>query len=257
MGAYLHAARRRRRVSIERAAEDTKIRAAFLMRMESDEFDFLAPAYVRGFLKTYARFLRVDPDPLLAEFDHKWGGGRFDTGQLVALDRRNTMTAPKERRHLSNWTWAAIFAGGLLLLFAAIGLIAGPEREQDPPRLADEKPKVTATKTPKPKRTATPTALPTVTDDETALAAFADGVELEIAATDDDCWVLVTSDGEKVYAGTMEVGETRLFAADTEMEVVLGFPQGVELTVNGTELGTPGGVDPITLKFPDDFEALL
>ncbi|MGH2730893.1 MAG: helix-turn-helix domain-containing protein, partial [Actinomycetota bacterium] len=56
MGAYLRAARRRRRVSIERAAEDTRIRAGFLMRMESDEFDFLAPAYVRGFLRSYARY---------------------------------------------------------------------------------------------------------------------------------------------------------------------------------------------------------
>ena len=70
MGAYLRAARRRRRISIDRAAEDTKIRADFLMRMESDEFDFLAPAYVRSFLKTYARFLRLDPGPL-----HK--GSRF------------------------------------------------------------------------------------------------------------------------------------------------------------------------------------
>ena len=55
MGAYLRAARRRRRVSIERAAEETRIKADFLMRMESDEFDFLAPAYVRGFLRTYGR----------------------------------------------------------------------------------------------------------------------------------------------------------------------------------------------------------
>ena len=65
MGAYLRAARSRRRVSIDRAAEQTRIRADFLMRMESDEFDFLAPAYVRGFLKTYARFLRVEPERLV------------------------------------------------------------------------------------------------------------------------------------------------------------------------------------------------
>ena len=51
-------------MSIERCAEETRIRADFLMRMESDEFDFLAPAYVRGFLKSYAYFLRVKPEPL-------------------------------------------------------------------------------------------------------------------------------------------------------------------------------------------------
>src|SRR5687767_11855420 len=133
MGAYLRAARRRRRVSIDRAAEQTRIRADFLMRMESDEFDFLAPAYVRGFLKNYARFLRVDPEPLLEEFDARWGGGRFDTGQLVTIDRRNKQTAPRERRHISNWTIAALVAGVLLVLFATVGLIVGPEEEQGRP----------------------------------------------------------------------------------------------------------------------------
>ncbi len=73
LGAFLRAARRRRRVSIERAADQTRIRSDYIMRMESDEFDFLAPAYVRGFLRTYARFLRVDPTPLLAEFAHTFG----------------------------------------------------------------------------------------------------------------------------------------------------------------------------------------
>ena len=44
IGDFLRAARRKRRVSIERAAEETRIRADYLMRMESDEMDFLAPA---------------------------------------------------------------------------------------------------------------------------------------------------------------------------------------------------------------------
>src|SRR5688572_31869101 len=88
MGDYLRAARRRRRVSIERAAEDTKIQAKFLMQMESDEFDFMAAAYVRGFLRTYARYLRVEPDPLIKEFDRRFGY-RVDTAQIMAAQRRS------------------------------------------------------------------------------------------------------------------------------------------------------------------------
>jgi hypothetical protein len=30
----------------------------------------------------------------------------------------------------------------------------------------------------------------------------------------------------------------------------------VELIVNGYELGSPGGVDPITLNFPEDLEVV-
>src|SRR5919112_2159746 len=83
IGDFLRAARRKRRVSIERAAEETRIRADYLMRMESDEFDFLAPAYVRGFLKTYARFLRLNAEPLLEDFDRRFGSGRFETQQII------------------------------------------------------------------------------------------------------------------------------------------------------------------------------
>ena len=255
MGAYLRAARRRRRVSIDRAAEETRIRADFLMRMESDEFDFLAPAYVRGFLKNYSRFLRVDPEPLLEEFDQRWGGGRVDTGQLVSLERRNKQTAPKERRRISNWTIAAIVAGTLLVLFTAIGLIAGPDDEKPPERgtltKVQETPK-------KPKKTPTPTetTTPTPTETEPALA-LENGFELEVDAANADCWVDITSDGVNVFSATIQEGDNRVFRADHEMSIVLGYPDGVELIVNGQNLGTPGGNDPLTIKLPEDIDTLL
>ena len=255
MGAYLRAARRRRRVSIDRAAEQTRIRADFLMRMESDEFDFLAPAYVRGFLKNYARFLRVDPDPLLEEFDTKWGGGRFDTGQLVSIDRRNKQTAPKESRHMSNWTIAAIVAGVLLAIFTAVGLIVGPEEEQGRPDVLAE-----VDETPKPTKSPTPTVTPTVTEvpvtptEETV--ALTEGLQVEVVAANAECWIDITSDGVNVFSGTLAEGESEVFSAEEEMALVLGFPDGVELIVNGQELGSPGGVDPITIKLPDDLATL-
>ena len=114
LGAYLRAARRRRRVSIERAADDTRIRADFLMRMESDEFDFLAPAYVRSFLKTYARFLRLEPELILVEeFDRRYGGAKFETAQIAALERRAKARSQGQRK-LNSWTTAAVLASLVL-----------------------------------------------------------------------------------------------------------------------------------------------
>jgi hypothetical protein len=66
----------------------------------------------------------------------------------------------------------------------------------------------------------------------------------------------ITADGVNVYSGTLELGESESFTAEEEMALVLGFPDGVELVVNGQELGSPGGVDPITIKFPDDLDSL-
>ena len=230
------------------------------MRMESDEFDFLAPAYVRGFLKNYARFLHVDPEPLLEEFDARWGGGRFDTGQLVSIDRRNKQTAPREPRNISNWTIAAMVAGVLLIVFATVGVIVGPEDEEGRPDVLAEVEKTpkpdktkTQTRTPTPTPTATVTVVPTETTSE---VAFTDGLEVEVLAANSDCWIDITADGTNVYSGTLELGESELFTAEEEMALVLGFPEGVELIVNGQNLGSPGGVDPITIKLPDDLETL-
>lgn len=247
MGSYLRAARRRRRVSIERAAEETRIRADYLMRMESDEFDFLAPAYVRGFIKTYARFLRINADPLLDEFDRKHGVSRFETQQIVALERHGKQHMPKEPRLSRSWSVAAVIAAGALFALAVVGLLS-PEEEPSPrTQIAAEE---ESTPTPSPSLTATPT---TPSPEDSALAS-AEGVELEIVASQADCWVLVSADGGEPVTQTLVLGESETFTAEDELFVRLGYPQGVELIVNGQNIGTPDGIEPINLTFPDDLD---
>ena len=253
MGAYLRAARRRRRISIERAAEDTRIRSDFLMRMESDEFDFLAPTYVRGFLKSYARYLRVDPDPLTAEFDSRFGGTRVESAHIVALERHGKRHLAQPRKKMSSWGVAAIGAAAVIVLLAVVGLIQG-SGEEPPPRVASndeqESPSPDVRQSPR-----QPSATPTQEPDVVAV----DGtLELEIVASSADCWIFVTTDGiEATPAGgqTLALGDSIEFSAKKKMFVRLGFPAGVELIVNGRNVGSPGGQDPIDLRLPDDIDA--
>ena len=250
IGTYLRAVRRRRRISIERAAEDTKIRAAFLMRMESDEFDFLAPAYVRGFLRSYSRYLRVDDRPLLEEFDSRYGGQRAEASQMVALQRRSK-SVPKERRKLNSWVVAGTAAAAILTLLAIVGAASGPETTP-PPQAA----LVTPTPDPLPS-----VAAPVSPDSEpdSSDVASAEGIELVVEATNAECWLEVYADGKSVllYSDTLPLGSTETFTATERMYVRLGYPAGVTLTVNGKEIGSPGGEDPIDLIFPDDLDGLI
>lgn len=256
MGEYLHEARRKRRISIERAAEDTRIKKEFLIRMESDEFDFLAPAYVRGFLRTYARFLHVDPQPILDEFDRRHEAA-VDASQIVALQRR-ARKIPKQPVRLNR---AALLGLGVLLILtvlAVVGLAAGPDeprRDATGVAAASPRPRLTViTPTPAARPTPSTTAVPIATG---ATPSFADGITVEIVAAEDDCWVEVTSDGTIVFSETIATGGAESFEAESEMTLVLGFPAGVELIVNGTNVGAPGGVDPVKLTLPDDFGSLV
>jgi cytoskeleton protein RodZ len=70
IGSTLRTARTARGLSIEQVAQDTRISARFLEALESERFDSLpAPVYVRGFLRSYATYLRLDPAPLLEELN--------------------------------------------------------------------------------------------------------------------------------------------------------------------------------------------
>ncbi len=69
IGDTLANARRERRATVKDVERAIKIRSKYIDAMEHNAFDQIAEeAYVVGFLKTYAQWLYVDPDPLLREY---------------------------------------------------------------------------------------------------------------------------------------------------------------------------------------------
>lgn len=76
IGMTLRSARIQRGLSIEQVAQDTRISARFLEALEDEAFQELpAPVYVRGFLRSYGNYLRLDPLPLLEQLPASLGGG--------------------------------------------------------------------------------------------------------------------------------------------------------------------------------------
>lgn len=222
------------------------------MRMESDEFDFLAPAYVRGFLRSYARYLQVEPGPLLEDFDQRYGGGRVDSSQMIALQRREK-AVPKELRRLNSWVVAGGAAAVILVILAFVGVMSAPDKPEPPESALGL---ATPTPEPEPSASASPSASPAETPG--AIAAT-DGIELVVDAATADSWLEVYADGKSVplYYDTLAAGATMTFDAEERMHIRLGYPAGVELTVNGRSLGSPGGETPIELTFPDDLDGLI
>ena len=69
IGERLEDARKQKGISIREAAEATKIRGEYLQKFESNHFDIgLSEIYVRGFLRTYANFLKLPSDRILNDY---------------------------------------------------------------------------------------------------------------------------------------------------------------------------------------------
>jgi len=75
IGERLEEARKRKGISIREAAEATKIRGDYLHKYENNQFDIKLPEiYVRGFLRTYANYLKLSGDKIINDY-HALGLG--------------------------------------------------------------------------------------------------------------------------------------------------------------------------------------
>lgn len=69
IGERLEEARKRKGISIREAAEATKIRGDYLHKYESNQFDIKLPEiYVRGFLRTYANYLKLPGEKIVNDY---------------------------------------------------------------------------------------------------------------------------------------------------------------------------------------------
>ena len=70
-GSYLARERELRGISLTDISKVTKISMGVLETLETDNYQALpAPAFVKGFLRTYADYIGIDPEDVLLRYNH-------------------------------------------------------------------------------------------------------------------------------------------------------------------------------------------
>ena len=120
LGPVLKRAREAKGTTLPAAAASTKIKLDYLQALEENLFDRLPPpAYVKGFIKIYTRYLGIPSEPILLAFDQASGAGE---PEMVLLPSRPADAIPWLPR--IKWTAALQAALGLAVAFLiAIGVI--------------------------------------------------------------------------------------------------------------------------------------
>lgn len=226
------ALRRRREtlnVSIEQVYEQIRIPIASLRALEEERFEsFPAIQYTRGFLRSYAEFLDLDPRPLLDQLGTAVGGDRKP--ELIARSGEvpiRPAVPPSPLRRLVRW--------GLLAVAVLFGVVvyvgyreirafyATPVEVQQPVGFPPAE--VAAEAAPE-----LPLPAP----------AAVDGVRLALRAGDVS-WLRVVADDRRVFEGFVRPGESRVWDARQTLSVIIGNAAAVSVHVNGRDLGTLGG----------------
>lgn len=221
IGEQLKRAREQRGIDLERAAAETRIDREHLEALERDAPPAAFPGLVfeRAFLREYARYLGLNPKPLLEIFRHEYPDAeRPLLGGPSPLDRR--------RGRLIGLVL-------LVLVLAAAGtvtlLLARSDDEPNPP----------AAGSPRPPATQPPETTPPPTDEGPA-AIDPGGVVLRVKVTGAPSWVEVVKGGQQLIADTQLPGFAQSFRAPHRLEIVLGNPEAVRLRAGGElVLGLP------------------
>ena len=183
LGRYLHDARVARGIDLRDAAQQTRISSQYLRALEEENFKKLpGDVFVRGFLKNYARFLRLDEAEVMRQYAEMVPQKPSSAGG--ATPAKEPAAAEKPRRSskipIEPFIWGAVIVI-ILILFM---LTALPSRH----RKADHKEDRKASETPAAGRPELSSALSSSQTPSTPEKLY-----LEVFALD-NTWLLVRTD---------------------------------------------------------------
>ncbi len=244
-GQQLRAAREQAGLTLEQMAQQLNLLRGFLSALEEDRYDRLPGAtFARGYLRNYARALKLNEGELLAQFDARMPQARpvqveptpAPRYRPIALDSR----AP--RRH-----WSAAAA-----LMVVLGLWGWQQMDEKAPELVSLTPESNSVSFTLPGGLdeAMPFGdnpldsvelLPSVPTELQPQNSSAEQASDTVAAIDRlnlrfsaDCWVEIKDRDNKVlFAALKHADEQLQIEGRGPFKVLLGFAPGVEMAYNG------------------------
>jgi cytoskeletal protein RodZ len=242
IGDTLSEARTRRAVDLEEVHAATGIRPRYLEAIEQEDWDALPEEfYARAFIRKYARYLEVDPDPLVEEYKRRQGAGErgeAPTSPFARTRSRRAQALRRRRKRQSVYAWAGAI-GLLAAIVVAIVLLSSTGGEDDGVKPG----KGTAAKEkPRPKQ-----ASPGAKKGQKKKAA-AHGVKLKIEPTAEVWTCVVNAKGKHLVDGaTLAAGET--VGPFRSRSFTAAFGNGsVRVLVDGKALKTPDTSSPMGLR---------
>ena len=250
-GEHLKREREMRGVSLEEIAAATRINTRFLEAIESERWDQLpGGVFNRGFIRSIARYLGMDEDSLVAEYDLDIKGNGNSHHAPALPVRRASLPAEKMPR---NWQPAAVAFAALVIL-VVLGLLAVHYRTKVSAGLHRGASAVAArVHRFRAKANANPPSPTPNAAAGSATASSAAPLTLQLEAGK-PANVKVVADGNVVFQGPVAANDVKQFQARDKFEVSSSESSALLLELNGQTvppMGTPGQPGSVTLTHSD------
>ena len=228
-GQMLQAAREEKQWSFTYTEEITKIRVRYVRALEEEKYEVLpGTTYVKGYLRTYAKQLGLNPDEIIALYNSS-----ATPEPIPVLGSPNRLVKVRPL-----WVRPALIGSMAVLaivLVITIALSQSGKKIVDPPYVPAALPKAPQTEvtTPSP-------SVPVVPNPENVVATTQEGLTAQLVFTQ-PCWIEIRVDGQPLFQGTFTAGTSKEVKGTNKIELVtVGNAGGLSVTLNGKALPSLG-----------------
>ncbi|MFF5756517.1 helix-turn-helix domain-containing protein [Streptomyces longwoodensis] len=246
IGRALRQARIARGLTVDDVSTATRVRIAIIHAIEADDFTPCGgDVYARGHIRTLARAVRLDPAPLIEQFEATHGGRPAPTPAAPLFEAERI----RPERRGPNWTAAMVAA--IVAVIGFVGFTAvkgdgGGTKEQ----VADGTTPEASTSASAVPKNDKPVDITPAPSDSAIAAAPQDKVTVQVTATDGRSWISAKDhNGRLLFDGLLKQGESKTFQDSQKVNLVLGDAGVIQLYVNGTKIDDdfrPGAVERLT-----------
>jgi transcriptional regulator with XRE-family HTH domain len=224
LGTYLREAREARKVDLRDAAQQTRISLQYLKALEEEKFAKLpGEVFVKGFLKNYASFLKLDVAEVMAQYEELKPKKTVPLGSTTSSGEK--AAAPEEPEVVKKaplpiepFVWAA----GILIALILFVLFAMPSKQQFAARSGG----------------GTQQGSQAVSN-PTAATARPERLSLQVVALE-DTWVLLRIDNSPQKKAVLKQGENLTWTALERFQLSYANAGAIKLALNGSELTVNG-----------------
>jgi cytoskeletal protein RodZ len=256
IGACLRDARESRGISLDEAAQVTRVGKNYLFAIEAGAFDKLPnPAYGKGFIRIYAKYLGLSADEILSRYEQGLSAPTVKPEEPYRQERPGSVATSGEGTK-GRWLVPAILLATTLIIAS---LMNGKDHREEGKKLSPS-PQPALVPTPlQPSRTsatlpqvASPAGAETATPPPASPAGEpqGEGIILRLKVNQDS-WLNITIDDTVSQAYDLKTGDLIEWKAARNFALDLSNAGGIEAEFNGKPLkpfGEPGKSAHVVLK---------
>jgi hypothetical protein len=208
-------------IDLRDAAQQTRISVNYLKALEEEDFSKLpGEVFVKGFLKNYGRFLRLEENEVMKRYTELKPQAAIPSAAVAEAEKTTVVSEQVKAKEASiePFVWGAAIAISLIVFLVT----------SRPTNKHTESSHLTVS---------TPTGTPQGV--EQVQARRPDKLYLEVVALE-DTWLLVRTDTSPQKKAVLKKGESLIWSADAMFLLSYSDVSAVKLLLNGEELAVKG-----------------